>query len=105
MAFSQFLSLNFADSALSQVLQRIKLILEQVTSKSLIDGYLLEGQVLTSGVVNSITHKLGREPLGYIITQRSVDCRVWDDQLINTEKSKYLKLRTSATVTVNIWIF
>ena len=105
MAFPQFLSLNFQDNALSQVLQRIKLILEQVTGKTLLDGYLLESKALSTGVSNSITHKLGREPRGYIITQKSVDCRIWDDQLTNTDKDKFLKLRTSANVTVNIWIF
>lgn len=105
MAFSQFISLSFADNALSQVLQRVKLILEEITGKSLIDGYMINSVALTTGVVNNIKHKLGRDPVGYLVTQRSADCRVWDDQLTNTQKESFLKLRTSANVTVNIWVF
>lgn len=105
MAFSNFLSIVIKDLALSQVLQRIRLIIEEITEKDILDGILLQAQELVTGSQNVIAHKLGRDIRGYIITQRSADCRIWDDQLTNTEKAKYLKLQTSANVTVNIWVF
>lgn len=105
MAFSKFLSLAFVDNRTSQVFQRIKLILEEITNKRLIDGALLTGVSLTTGVDNIITHKLGRPIVGYIITQKSADCRIWDNQLTNEQKDKFLNLETSANVTVDIWVF
>lgn len=105
MAFSKFLTLAFTDNRISQVLQRIKLILEEITAKKLIDGSLLTGVALTTGSANNVPHKLGRDIVGYLITQRSADCRIWDGQLTNTQKDKFLILQTSANVTVDIWVF
>jgi hypothetical protein len=105
MAFSKFLSLAFLDNRTSQVFQRIKLILEEITNKRLIDGNLLLGVSLVTGVDNIVTHKLGRPIVGYLITQKSADCRIWDNQLTNEQKDKFLNLETSANVTVDIWVF
>lgn len=102
---SRWISENIKDTALARTLARARLMFEEIQAKQIIDGLLLQTVALTTGVVNNIPHKLGRNAIGYMIVNRSADCRIWDDQLTNTEKELYLKLRTSANVTVDIWVF
>ena len=105
MAFSSWIDSLISDSGLSRTLARARLMLEEIQKKQIVDGMLLQSVSLTSGVVNNITHKLSRNPTGYIVVTRSADCRVWDDQITNTQKDIYLKLRTSANVVVTLWVF
>lgn len=105
MAFSSWLSTIFPDTRLNQTLARARLMFEEIQRKPIIDGILLPSIVLTSGAANIIPHKLSRPLIGYIITLRSADCSIWDEQSTNTQKDTYLNLQTSANVTVDIWVF
>lgn len=102
---SRWISENIKDTALARTLARARLMFEEIQSKQIIDGIILPSVTLTTGVLNSIPHKLARKAVGYIIINRSADCRIWDDQITNSQKDVYLKLRTSANVVVDIWVF
>jgi hypothetical protein len=76
-----------------------------ITSSAIIDGVLLKNVELTAGVVTEVSHKLGRELLGWIVVRRRANAQVWDTQDSNTFKSRTLWLNTSATVFVDLWVF
>ena len=79
--------------------------LRAILAKTILDGQILSDIALVTGSSNSVSHLLGRDCQGYIVTKRSVDCRIWDDEATNTEKAIFLKLRTSANATVSLWVF
>ena len=73
----------------------------------LLDGHLLERIVLVNGD-NSISHKLGRELKGWIITRhRETPSNIVDRQKTNPATDRTLLLNSSVgtTVTVDIWVF
>lgn len=77
-----------------------------VGSCPLIDGLLLEDVKLKEGD-NSISHGLGRELRGWIITRQSQVSSIYDKQASNPTKDKFLTLSssTSPDVTVDLWVF
>lgn len=72
---------------------------------SLVDGVLLRNISLTTGQVNAVKHKLGRELIGYIVTLKNANSEIWDSQSENKLKSTTLNLQCSADVTVDLWVF
>lgn len=55
--------------------------------------------VTTSGTV--VQHKLGRKPLGYIITQKAANADIWNGDI----NDKTLTLVSTATVIVSILVY
>lgn len=76
-----------------------------VQKSGLSNGVLLSGILLNSSIVNNIEHKLGRQLQGWIVVGQNVNAQIWDNQDANTFKTKFLALRSSANVTVNLWVF
>ncbi len=74
-------------------------------SKPILDGVLLEDVVVTTGVVNAIPHQLGRELIGWMVVRQRASAIVWDTQDVNSNSAQTLFLNSSATVTVDLWVF
>lgn len=66
----------------------------------ILDGYLVTNIPLVSGT-NVINHTLGRQPVGWIVTDRNGAATVyrtaWDARTIT--------LNSSGTVTISAWVF
>lgn len=67
------------------------------------EGRLLTDVVVTSGVANVVDHRLGRTPVGYIVTKYSAQVAepIWQTSITD----KQITLRTGTTCTVDIWVF
>ena len=91
------------DYELSRVQDLLGDAVDLLGGKEIIDGRQIDDVALATGTANTVTHGLGRNLRGYIVTRRNADCRVWNDT--STSPSKTLLLRTSATVTVSLWVY
>lgn len=66
----------------------------------LLDGVLKSDQSVTTSTA-TIKHGLGRRPLGWLILTKDANADVWETSRSNTD----LVLDSSATVTVDLWVF
>lgn len=88
-----------ADS--NQIQANVEEAFNQINTKAIVDGVLLKDIILTTGIINKISHKLGRKPLGYIIVRRNANSTIYDNSVDN----KTINLNCTANVTVSIWVF
>ncbi len=89
-----------------QLLQdAVAVVLQDVRSRTLLDGRLVSGVVLAAGVVNVVDHFLERAPQGYVVVKSSAAASVYDTQDGNVTPKRSLHLWTSADVTVSLWVF
>lgn len=90
---------------LKQVQENIEQTFKSVLSNPLLDGVLLSDIGLTTGSPNMVEHKLGRQPLGYIVVKRSAAATISDVKSEKVVEQNFLKLNTSTNVTISLWVF
>ena len=78
--------------------------LDPVLINPLVNGRLIQGQVLTSGV-NTINHKLGRKLVGWIVVRNNSNVTFYDSQDSNQMPELTLVLNASGATTVSLWVF
>lgn len=100
MAFRAFKKLAQKDFSTGKMQDNSEQFNNQFRAIPFLDGRLIEDVVVTTSTV-SIEHKLGREPLGYIITKQNADARIWYTSI----NELFLVLDSSATVTIDVWVF
>lgn len=68
-----------------------------------LEGKLLKDVALISGSANLINHKLGRAPIGFIVTKYSIQVAapIWQLSMTNIQ----IDLRTATSCTVDVWVF
>jgi hypothetical protein len=71
----------------------------------ILQGRLIEDQVLTGGTDMTIFHLLGRRLKGWFPVRISADTRIFDKQSTNASPDETLVLRSVNTVTVSLWVF
>ncbi len=101
----KFQKYKFNNSELDRVQDNVEKFSEQFTNIEILDGQSITNLRLTSGIVNEVEHKLGRELQGWIITRIRGNAIVWDDQDVNKKKSLTLRLVCNSNVTVDLWVF
>lgn len=97
----QFLrKLKFQDREVTALQDNVTLVLNQVTKKVVIDGVQLTAISLTTGS-NRINHTLGRQPLGWIVTDINAAVvpyrTAWDANTIT--------LVATGSVTIDLWVY
>ena len=70
-----------------------------------IDGVLIRDICLEPNTSNEIKHKLGRKPIGWFITRKRQDARIWDLQDTNPQPKTSLSIACSHACQIDIWIF
>ena len=96
---------GFKDKETSKLQENIQNALEPIIRKEIVDGIRLTNVCLEPGIANDVKHRLGRPPLGWIVTRKREDARIWDVQDHNSNPSKTLTLTCSHAVEVDLWIF
>ena len=104
-SIKKFRKTAFKDKDLSKLQTNVEQALNPVLISSIIDGVLIKNVCLEPSKRNEVLHKLGREPLGYIIVRKRKDSRIWDLQDTNTAPKRTFTLACSHEVTVDIWFF
>lgn len=90
---------------LNQVQDRISDVFDDISSAEIINGVLLKSVSLVTGQENLVQHKLGRKFRGYLVIAKSDNSVIWDNNSTVNMPSKYVDLRCSANVVVDLWIF
>lgn len=104
-SIKSFKKTSFTDDNLQRLQNNVETFSAPIVNSQIIDGVLIENVELATGSTNIIDHKLGRKPLGYFVVKKNANANIWDSQSTNDRPSLTLELLTSATVTVNLWIF
>ena len=99
-----FESINTTDSDIRELQYRLSTVLRPVTKAPILDGVLLEDIALSTSSTD-VPHKLGRAARGYIPVKMNASANVYDEESSNGDKENFLKLKASASVTVNLWVF
>lgn len=79
-------------------------VINPILSAPIVNGLLLNSVSLVSGD-NTINHKLGRKLQGWIVVGKTANANIFDKQATNTMPELTLVLNSSATTTVNLWVF
>ena len=82
-------------------------VLTPLTNSRIVDGvYIKEIDV---SVDNLVEHKLGREPLGWIVVRKFADANIWESLTaggVSYDRKKFINFQTDATtLDVYFWIF
>jgi len=80
------------------------LALTPLQNSVILNGVLLKNIELANGITE-VPHKLGREPIGWLIVGKDATADIWDSQATNARKRITLLLNSSADVVVSLWIF
>lgn len=100
-----FKKTSFRDKDLSKLQTNVENALQPIINSQIVDGVLVKEVCLEPLIRNEVLHKLGREPLGYVIVRKRQDSRIWDLQDTNVAPNRTFTLACSHTVTVDIWFF
>ena len=104
MALSKYEAYNVSDPHLTKVQYKLQEALGPIFAVDFLDGNLITDVDLTTSASN-ITHRLGREAKGYIVVKRNANAVVYDNESSKTNKTSFLKLIASASVTIIVWVF
>lgn len=100
MALRRHAIVHTGQAAVDRAFDSVKSVLDDYASKDLLDYVNLTGIVLAIGS-NKITHKLGRQPVGWLTVDRDSACTLhrtaWD--------STYLYLTSTAVSIVDLLVF
>jgi hypothetical protein len=75
-----------------------------------LNGQLLSGNILSSIALDAaatvdVPHQLGRAYQGWIVLDQDGSAIIWRDASSTSDRAKFLPLKTSADVTINLWVF
>jgi len=104
MAF-KFNKLFVKDSDLNRVQSNVDASLKTIETLPWMGGVIIDGVLLVSGVDNRVDHGLGRDPTGFIVLDKQATCDIWRSTTSNSLASLTLLLRSSANVTIKLWVF
>lgn len=105
MLFS-FRKIVAKDKDLQRVQENVALVFNQLLSKDIIDGVMVSGVV--NGTAVALNHKLGRQPQGWVIVDRSAVPAGTEGNIVRTdwdERSITLKSTGTGSVSLTIWVF
>ena len=93
------------NSNITQTQSNVNTALKQIANAAIIDRVLIKN--IDLGTADTIVnHKLGREPLGWIVVRKNEAGEVYESSTVNKNRDKFLILRGStATTDTNFWIF
>lgn len=89
------------DTAIMQLQTVWRSILNPFIAQAYLNGLLLKQVSLVSGA-NVVNHKLNRMQQGWVIADQNAVASIYRSQAFNDET---LTLVSSATVTINLWVF
>jgi hypothetical protein len=69
------------------------------------DGVLVQGISLNSSTFTQVSHKLGRPYRGWLVVRKSANAQIWENFQETNLLDRFLPLRASASVIVDLWIF
>lgn len=100
--------LTTKNEELNRIQDRLVAVLNPVLLQAILDGRIIEDAKLAAGGANNdVAHKLNRKPIGWFVVGKNAQADVWDAQsgLSEARQTQVLRLRASAAVTVDVFVF
>jgi hypothetical protein len=97
---SIFRKIQTADRELNRIQEQIIAAVNPLVKSTVLNYVELKEVALTSGTVN-VEHTLGRQPLGWIITDNQADARVWR----TSWSDRFLSLTASGNTTISLLVY
>lgn len=85
-----------------QMLTKWSATLNPFLANLLIQGQPLNGIILVANTPQTLNHNLGRNQIGFVITDQNAVASIYRTQSFNSET---ITLESNATVTINLWNF
>jgi hypothetical protein len=104
-SLKRFKKIPSKDNVTKQLQNNVEEAINPIINSQIVDGVLVRDVCLLALKPNLVTHKLGREPLGYVIVRKRADSRIWDVQDDNINKTTTLAITCSHDVQVDLWVF
>lgn len=104
MALKEFKYIQTGSTELNKVQDNVRNYLSQL-NKLLLSGNIISGVSLDAASTVEVPHKLGRAFEGWIILDQDGSAIIWRDASASSDNTKFLPLKTSADVVVNLWVF
>lgn len=96
--------INVNDRIINMIQDNISDVVDHIATKDIIFGEVIQKVSLTTGS-NTISHRLGRTLIGWFIIRQRSSASVYDLQDSNANPELFLKLQSSANVTVDLYVF
>ena len=85
-------------------------VLTPITKSQVVDGLLLKSIDLTASADNLEEHKLGREPLGWIVVRMFAAVDIYESLTVSSgssyDRKKFINFQVGTNMTdVHFWIF
>ena len=95
---------------LNSVQDHIAQSITPLAESEIVDGNLIKEIDLTTGADNLIEHKLGREPLGWIVVRKFAAVDIYesltDSSGSSYDRKKFINFQVGTNMTdVHVWIF
>lgn len=103
--FKNFKKVANATEDTAKLQERLDEFFVPIAKCPLIDGVLLTNISVPTGSTIQVSHKLGRELIGWLVVRNRSQATVWDSQDANVFKQKTLALNSSANTVVDLWVF
>lgn len=84
---------------MNRVQDNVEIALEPLIISPIIDGVLISASLVAG--VNTVNHKLGRKPQGWILVAPQANESVWQ---LAADKN-VLTLEASGNITTSLWVF
>lgn len=92
------------DAAVQKLQDSLYDYTQPITNSAIIDGLqLVKIPLIAANSPQLVEHKLGRIPLGYIVTSRSANSVIWDSE--PQLPSKHLSLSCSVDCVIGLWVY
>lgn len=93
--------LNFISNELDDRSLALQDVISTINNNTLLNGRLVKNISVLSTADTNIDHGLGRIPNGYLIVSKLANC----DLVFKSSNNLTIKLRSSASTTISIWVF
>lgn len=103
MALSRFKRVRSSNQEIADLSDSVGDFADQVVRIPYLNGVILKDVSLTTGVDNLIGHTLNRAYQGWILTAKSANANVWQEE--SDLPDRLLNLRSSANVTISLLVF
>jgi hypothetical protein len=103
--FKGFKKVASGNEDTAKLQERLDEFFVPISKCPLIDGVLLTNISIPTGSTVTVSHKLGRELIGWMIVRNRSQAIIWDSQDANVFKQRTLALNSSANTVVDLWVF
>lgn len=101
----EFKIITTENGDLNRVQNNVAAFVEPLQNSEIWQGRILKDVSLASASTTLVEHKLNREIQGWIIVSKNAQSDIWKDTSSSIIGKRYLGLKCSVDVIVDIWIF